>query len=165
MNAHRLRVAVVNVIILFLLLLTILVVPFSISVAQAAHGINLSAYSTRYEANNGYVYTGRRAQVLHHVQEQFDTHATIPASQSECPTCSADLWTRGARGGVDNTGLQSMNDMAEYIWANVSALGISYVIWNQRISSGGAWKKLDDQGSLTANHKDHVHFTFLNSFQ
>ncbi len=120
----------------------------------------------RYEANNGYVYTGRRAQVLHHLKEQFGARATTYRGHAECPTCSADLWTRDARYGVNNTGLRSMNNLAEYIRANHSALGIRYVIWNQRISlRGGAWRPMENRGSLTQNHKDHGHITFFDSFK
>jgi SH3-like domain-containing protein len=128
--------------------------------------INLGKYPTQYTANNGYVYTGRRAQVLHHVKERFSTRVTTYASHADCPTCSADLWTPDARGGVDNTRLQSMNTVAEYLRANASALGIKHIIWNQRLSiGGGAWQEMADRGSVTANHKDHVHFTFVDSFR
>lgn len=136
-------------------------VPLNQSVSST---IDLSKYPTEYAANSGYVYTGRRAQVLHYVQAQFGTRVTTYASHSECPTCSADLWTPDARGGVDNTGLQSMNELAEYLRANVSALGIKYIIWNQRLSSGSTWQEMPDRGSITANHKDHVHITFLDTF-
>jgi len=128
--------------------------------------INLGKYPTRYTANNGYVYTGRRAQVLHHVKERFSTRVTTYASHADCPTCSADLWTPDARGGVDNTSLQSMNNVAWYLRVNASALGIKHIIWNQRLSiGGGAWQPMEDRGSITANHKDHVHFTFVDSFR
>ncbi len=128
--------------------------------------INLGKYPTQYTANNGYVYTGRRAQVLHYVKERFSTRVTTYASHSDCPTCSADLFTPDARGGVDNTRLQSMNNVAEYLRANASALGIKHIIWNQRLSiGGGAWQEMADRGSVTANHKDHVHITFVDSFR
>ncbi len=132
--------------------------------------IDLSQYSTWYEANNGYVYTGWRAQVLHHLNALYATRVTTYASHTGCPTCSADLWTPGAHYGADNNDMQSMNDMAEYIRANVSSLGIKFVIWNRRYSTGGARIKMKKQGSNawnprnTTNHKDHVHITFLDSF-
>jgi hypothetical protein len=157
------------------LLLAVVVSP---AVAQAAArsvgttapttttaSIDLSQYPTQYAANDGYVYTGRRAQVLHHLHDRFAARATTYAGHAECPTCSADLWTPGAWGGRDNTGMQSMNDLAKYIRAHASELGIKYVVWNQRISSGDKWRKMKDQGSLTANHKDHVHITFLKRFK
>ena len=48
-------------------------------------------------------------------------------------------------------------------WARVNArsLGVSYVIWNQRIWSVGrsseGWRAIAGRGSDSANHKDHVH--------
>ena len=127
--------------------------------------IDLAQYSKRYAANAGYVYTGRRAQVLHHLHERYATRVTTYATHAECATCSADLWTPGAWGGHDNTELQSLNDLAKDIRANASELGIKYVIWNNRSSSSGAWRKLKDQGSITANHQDHVHITFSRGFK
>lgn len=132
---------------------------------QALIGTSIASPSTTTYAANGYVYTGRRAQVLHHLQQRFGARITTYTSHTECPTCSADLWTPGARFGMDNTGLQSMHDMAEYIRANSASLGVRHIIWNQRRSSGGAWQQMDDRGSLTANHKDHVHITFLDTFR
>lgn len=43
---------------------------------------------------------------------------------------------------------------------NQAALGITYVIWRQRINTGGGWKTMEDRGGITANHYDHVHISF-----
>lgn len=42
-------------------------------------------------------------------------------------------------------------------------LDAMYVIWRQRINSldGRGWKSMEDRGSPTANHMDHVHVSFL----
>ena len=40
------------------------------------------------------------------------------------------------------------------------ALGISYVIWRQRIDTGSGFRPMPDRGSPTANHLDHVHVSF-----
>ncbi len=40
------------------------------------------------------------------------------------------------------------------------ALGVSYVIWRQRINFGSGWKPMADRGGVTANHFDHVHVSF-----
>jgi len=49
-----------------------------------------------------------------------------------------------------------------YQIANWDRLGVSYVIWQQRIltSPTGAWKAMADRGSPTANHLDHVHVNY-----
>ncbi len=43
-------------------------------------------------------------------------------------------------------------------------LNVTYIIWYQRIWSVDrareGWRRMEDQGSLTANHKDHVHVSF-----
>jgi hypothetical protein len=43
---------------------------------------------------------------------------------------------------------------------NKDALGISYVIWEQRINFGSGWQPMEDRGGVTANHFDHVHVSF-----
>jgi hypothetical protein len=43
---------------------------------------------------------------------------------------------------------------------NMDALGVKYVIWEQRINHGNGWKGMEDRGGATANHFDHVHVSF-----
>ena len=53
--------------------------------------------------------------------------------------------------------------IANYVRANYKALGVSEVIWAQKIwtvqRSGEGWRAMSDRGSATANHYDHVHVT------
>ncbi len=35
-----------------------------------------------------------------------------------------------------------------------------YVIWRQRYNDGSGWDPMEDRGSITANHYDHVHVSF-----
>lgn len=57
--------------------------------------------------------------------------------------------------------------LAEYVRANARRLGVTYVIWSQHIwsvaRSGEGWRLMEDRGSDTANHKDHVHVSFTTS--
>ena len=57
--------------------------------------------------------------------------------------------------------------IANYVRANAKALGVSEVIWSQRIwtvqRSGEGWRSMSDRGSPTANHYDHVHVTVYGS--
>jgi hypothetical protein len=94
----------------------------------------------------------------------FAASATTYAGHSGGPLASADLWTPGAVGARDNSGVASMNEMADYIAGNLANLGIEYVIWKQRIHLGGAWDPMNDRGSITQNHYDHVHITFRSNF-
>jgi len=52
------------------------------------------------------------------------------------------------------------NAVADYILANQRAFGVTYVIWRQRYNDGGGWDAMENRGSPTANHMDHVHVSF-----
>ena len=53
--------------------------------------------------------------------------------------------------------------VADFVRANASELGVSYVIFSQQIWSvergSEGWRGMEDRGSTTANHYDHVHVT------
>lgn len=65
-----------------------------------------------------------------------------------------DFMTKGAPG----------RSLASYAMANAKRLGITYIIFDQYIWSVGkadqGWRKMEDRGSPTANHQDHVHISF-----
>ncbi len=52
-------------------------------------------------------------------------------------------------------------EIAEFVRANASQFGVSYIIFSQKIWSvdrgGEGWRYMEDRGSTTANHYDHVH--------
>jgi uncharacterized protein YraI len=52
-------------------------------------------------------------------------------------------------------------DVANWLRANASSLGISEIIYSQQIwtvqRGGEGWRGMSDRGSATANHYDHVH--------
>lgn len=54
-------------------------------------------------------------------------------------------------------------DIAHYLREHASSLGISYLIYAQKIWSvergGEGWRGMSNRGSATANHYDHVHVT------
>jgi len=50
--------------------------------------------------------------------------------------------------------------LATYARQNMDELGISYVIYRQRIDTGSGWEAMEDRGGTTANHMDHVHISF-----
>lgn len=62
---------------------------------------------------------------------------------------AVDIMVSGATG----------TSVANFLIANHKALGVTQVIYQQRIwlSSTGAWKGMEDRGSITQNHFDHVH--------
>jgi hypothetical protein len=52
-------------------------------------------------------------------------------------------------------------EVAEYVRENADALGVSEVLYSQKIwtveRSSEGWRWMEDRGSTTANHYDHVH--------
>lgn len=54
-------------------------------------------------------------------------------------------------------------EIANYLQANAGRLGISQLIFDQRIwtvqRAGEGWRWMSDRGGVTANHQDHVHVT------
>jgi hypothetical protein len=53
------------------------------------------------------------------------------------------------------------DQLADYALKYKDELRIKYVIWKQRINFGNGWKGMENRGSITANHFDHVHISFL----
>jgi len=51
--------------------------------------------------------------------------------------------------------------VADWVLANASALGVRDIIWSQHIwtpdQASAGWRYMEDRGSTTANHYDHVH--------
>lgn len=62
---------------------------------------------------------------------------------------------------VSSSGLGQQ--IASWVRANASQLGVSEVIFAQRIwtvqRGGEGWRSMSDRGSSSANHQDHVHIT------
>lgn len=52
------------------------------------------------------------------------------------------------------------DDLAAYALEQAEELAVYYVIWRQRINFGAGWEPMEDRGSVTANHFDHVHISF-----
>lgn len=68
----------------------------------------------------------------------------------------------GAGRALDIMCTGSLGDaIADYVRSHASALGVSEVIWSQRIwtvqRGSEGWRPMEDRGSGTANHYDHVH--------
>ncbi|TCK20644.1 hypothetical protein [Pseudonocardia endophytica] len=88
-----------------------------------------------------------------------------------CAFGQPDMLGVGSRGNAsDHPGGKALDLMttdeargdaiAECALANADELGVTYVIWNQRMNTGGGWESMEDRGGDTANHKDHVHISF-----
>ncbi|MGH3434019.1 MAG: hypothetical protein ACRDQB_14410, partial [Thermocrispum sp.] len=55
---------------------------------------------------------------------------------------------------------QAGNEVADYVLQHQQQFGVTYVIWQQRYNDGSGWSTMQDRGSPTANHMDHVHVSF-----
>ncbi|MGL4743858.1 MAG: hypothetical protein ACRCXL_05655 [Dermatophilaceae bacterium] len=101
----------------------------------------------------------------------------IGVDQNAAILCSAirakfgELTVGGYRAGAGEHGTgeaidimtsdQALGDaISEYVFANASTFDVEYVIWRQRYRPvGGSWEFMEDRGSTTENHYDHVHIT------
>ncbi|OLT45283.1 hypothetical protein BJF85_01450 [Saccharomonospora sp. CUA-673] len=95
------------------------------------------------------------AQVGNHVLTQFDVDSVggvaSRSGASDHPSGLAlDFMTTGENG----------DRIAEYVLANQAEFGVTYVIWAQQYNDGSGWSMMEDRGSDTANHYDHVHVSF-----
>lgn len=50
--------------------------------------------------------------------------------------------------------------LAAYALAHMDDFGVMYVIFRQRYNDGTGWDPMEDRGSITQNHYDHVHVSF-----
>lgn len=65
----------------------------------------------------------------------------------------------------------TMSEIADFTAGNIDSLSIDYVIYAQRFFQGvdnkygpaRTWSDMEDRGSPTDNHMDHVHLSFLTS--
>lgn len=84
---------------------------------------------------------------------EISTYGTFRSDGEHSQGIAVDVMVSGARGW----------EVAEFIRANYAALGVSYLIYSQKIwsveRSGEGWRGMSDRGSTTANHYDHVHVT------
>jgi hypothetical protein len=112
--------------------------------------------------------TPRMRAVRDEVDRRFGPFSAIgcyrPGSDGEHPlgrACDFMLSTGGVMPAA--SAVQKGYDIAAWAQANASRLGIMYIIYRQRIwdvrmpSSG--WVPMEDRGSITANHYDHVHIS------
>jgi hypothetical protein len=112
--------------------------------------------------------TPRMREVRDEVDRRFGPFGAIgcyrPGNDGEHPLGRACDFMLSS-GGVMPTAsaVQKGYDIAAWAQANAARLGIMYIIYRQRIwdvrmeSSG--WVPMEDRGSITANHYDHVHIS------
>ena len=84
---------------------------------------------------------------------QITSYGTFRGDGEHAQGIAVDIMVSGSLGW----------EIAEFIRANHAELGVSYLIYAQKIWSvergGEGWRGMSDRGSTTANHYDHVHVT------
>ena len=112
--------------------------------------------------------TPRMRAVRDEVDRRFGPFTSIgcyrPEASGEHPlgrACDFMLSTGGVMPSGPN--IARGYDITAWAQANASRLGIMYIIyrqkiWDIRMGSSG-WVPMEDRGSITANHYDHVHIS------
>ncbi len=84
---------------------------------------------------------------------EITSYGTYRSDGEHSQGIAIDIMVSGSRGW----------EVAEFLQANYAELGISYLMYSQKIWSvdrgGEGWRYVEDRGSVTANHYDHVHVT------
>ncbi len=112
--------------------------------------------------------TARMREVRDQIDRRFGPFPVIacyrPGGSGEHPLGRACDFMLSS-GGVMPAGpsVQRGYNVAAWARANASRLGIMYIIYRQRIwdirMASSGWVLLEDRGSITANHFDHVHIS------
>jgi len=69
-------------------------------------------------------------------------------------------------GGRDAASVAQGHQIAAFLTANATQLGIDYLVWRQSIwHPGQAWRLMEDRGDWTSNHMDHIHAKVYGDFQ
>ncbi|HBY90232.1 LysM peptidoglycan-binding domain-containing protein [Ruoffia sp. FAM 24228] len=100
-----------------------------------------------------------------HVATYKEEVAAIYGTDSFSLYRPGDAQDHGAGLAVDfmvPVGSQVGDDIANYSINSMAENDISYVIWEQQIYGdwNQQWTAMEDRGSITANHYDHVHVSF-----
>jgi len=95
----------------------------------------------------------------------FPTIGCFRAGDQDHGTGTACDFMESTGGKMPSAAAQAHGDRgAQYAIDHASSLGVKYIIWKQRIydiRAGGGWDPMEDRGSITANHFDHVHISVL----
>lgn len=114
------------------------------------------------------------------------THYALPGVKPWVQAAADDVGTRFGIGTIGGVGARANesdhpaglaldfmvtgskgSQLAAYVQANAARLGVTYIIWQQRIwnvsRAAEGWRPMEDRGGATANHFDHVHVSFSSS--
>jgi hypothetical protein len=112
--------------------------------------------------------TPRMHAVRDEVDRRFGPFGAIgcyrPGNDGEHPLGRACDFMLSSGGVMPaSAAVQKGYDIAAWAQANAARLGIMYIIYRQRIwdvrMASSGWVPMEDRGSITANHYDHVHIS------
>ncbi|HEU5060454.1 MAG TPA: hypothetical protein VFU21_28180, partial [Kofleriaceae bacterium] len=139
--------------------------PGEVSIASGADG---AAGGQADGAGPGRTVTIDGPAVLPHVQAFADAACnavdacTVSTYEGHHPTANRAIDTLVADSfGTYPTDDNALGDAhADFALSHMAEYGIWYVIWRQRYNDGSGWSQMEDRGSITQNHYDHVHVSF-----
>jgi hypothetical protein len=107
-------------------------------------------------------------EVLPHVQRFADAvcgatgACTIGTRDGHHPSAARalDILVSDVYGELPSDDNALGDAVAELALAHQPEHGVWYVIWRQRYNDGAGWDPMEDRGSITQNHYDHVHVSF-----
>jgi len=87
-----------------------------------------------------------------------------PGTSEHCCGMAIDFMIADGGGYATNSGAQ----IAEWVMNNRAGMSLKYIIWGQKIwqpsvdavKSWSSWRTMEDRGSITQNHWDHVHVSY-----
>lgn len=90
----------------------------------------------------------------------FDVGCFRSGGGGEHPLGRACDFMMSSGGTMPSAANNALGDqIAAWALKNQDKLGVKYVIWKQRINMGSGWRAMEDRGSITENHYDHVHIS------
>ncbi|GAA4150602.1 hypothetical protein [Actinomadura keratinilytica] len=117
----------------------------------------------------GNTMTARMRTLMQAIDSRFGPFPTIGCYRGGDPqdhgSGRACDFMESTAGRMPSASAQAHGDrVAQFVIDNASRYGVKYVIWKQRIwdtRSSGGWRQMEDRGSITQNHYDHVHVSVL----
>ncbi|MEO3874584.1 hypothetical protein ABGB18_37825 [Nonomuraea sp. B12E4] len=103
-----------------------------------------------------------RAQVQKNFALPFAVGCFRAGASGEHPLGRACDFMMSTGGTTPSGANNALGDrLAEWALKNKGKLGVKYVIWKQRINLGSGWRAMENRGSITENHYDHVHISMF----
>jgi hypothetical protein len=117
----------------------------------------------------GNTMTSRMRTLMQALDSRFGAFPTIGCYRGGDPqdhgSGRACDFMESTGGTMPSASAQEHGDrVAQFVIDNADRYGLKYVIWKQRIwdtRGSGSWRQMEDRGSITQNHFDHVHVSVL----